>query len=141
MSAIIRSLDVTAWGRVLLAWLALAVAMSLNGVFRELALRPTLGPRAAAVVSAALGVVFILLVTRALLPPLVDCDTAVLVQVCVALFVLTVAFETALGLVVDHKSWRALVDHYALWRGELWPIVLAVLTVTPFIWGRWWPVE
>ena len=36
---------------------------------------------------------------------------------------------------------RALLEHYALWRGELWPVVLAILTLAPFSWGRWWPVE
>ncbi len=78
---------------------------------------------------------------RSLLPPLAGCGTAALVQVCVVMLVLTVAFETTLGLIVNHTSGRALLDHYALWRGELRLLVLAVLTVTPFIWGRWWPVE
>jgi hypothetical protein len=141
MSSVLRSLDASAWGRVLLTWLALAVVMSINGVFRELALRPTLGPRIAPVVSAALGIALVLLVTRALLPPLRGHDTRTLLQVCAVILLLTVAFETALGLFVDHKSWRALLGHYAFWRGELWPVVLVVLALTPFIWGRRWPAE
>lgn len=137
--SLIRSLDAAAWGRLLLAWLALAVVMSLNGIFRELALRPTIGSRGAAVLSAVLGILLVLLVTRALFPPLASQGTASLVLVSFLLVVLTVAFETTLGRMLDHKSWQALLEHYALWRGELWPIVLSVVALTPFVWGRWWP--
>jgi len=126
---------------VLIAWLALAVAMSINGVFRELVLRPGLGPRVAPLLSAILGIALVLLVTRGFLPPLTGLDTGTLLWISATIFLLTVAFETALGLLVDQKAWRALLEHYALWRGELWPVVLAILSLTPFIWGRWWPVE
>ena len=61
-----------AWRRLLLAWCVLAIVMSANGVFRELVLRPSLGPRAAAVASAAIGIALLLLVTRTLFPSLVD---------------------------------------------------------------------
>lgn len=125
------------WRRVIVAWLVLAVAMSANGIFRELALRPLLGPRRAGVASAALGIALLLAVTRALFPRLSTYSSRTLAMVSGVLVALTVAFETALGLWVDRKSWSALLDHYALWRGELWPIVLATLGLTPFIWGRW----
>jgi hypothetical protein len=141
MSTLARTLHASGWARVLGSWLALAVVMSINGVFRELALRPTVGPRVAAVLSAAIGLALVLLTTRVLFPPLTDRGTSTLVIASVLIGCLTVAFETALGRVVDHRSWSALLEHYALWRGELWPIVLAVLVLTPFIWGRWWPVE
>jgi hypothetical protein len=55
------------------------------------------------------------------------------------LVVLTVAFEFLIGRYVDHKSWADLVGNYAIWRGRLWPIVLLVLALTPFLWGRWLP--
>ena len=50
---------------------------------------------------------------------------------------LTVLFELLFGHYVDHKSWAELAANYALWNGRLWPIVLAVLAFTPFVWGRW----
>ena len=53
----------------------------------------------------------------------------------VLLVVLTVAFETVLGIVVDRKSMSQLIEHYAIWHGELWPIVLAFLAYTPFLWA------
>jgi len=55
----------------------------------------------------------------------------------VALIVATVVFETALGRFVDHKSWGELLAHYNLMRGELWPLVLVWLALTPFVWVRW----
>ena len=58
--------------------------------------------------------------------------------VSVALVVLTIAFESAMGRYVDHKAWPQLLEHYAIWHGELWPIVLAWLALTPFVWSRWW---
>lgn len=128
-----------AWRRLLLAWLALAVVMSANGVLRELAIRPALGDRLAPVVSALLGMALLLVTTRLLFPPLARVSRGALVRVSLALIAATVVFETALGLLVDGKSWRALLGHYALWRGELWPLVLLVLALTPFAWGRWWP--
>lgn len=122
--------------RVLLAWCALAVLMSANGVFREAVLRTRLPLPWPAVVSAALGIVIILAVTRAMFPPLHDASPGQLVLLSAVLVVLTVAFETAVGLMVDRRSWSALFGHYALWRGELWPLVLLVLASTPFLWNR-----
>jgi hypothetical protein len=29
-----------------------------------------------------------------------------------------------------------LLNHYAIWRGELWPIILVWLAVTPFVRSR-----
>ena len=47
-----------------------------------------------------------------------------LVALSVALVVVTIAFESVIGRFVDHKSWRQLLDRYAIWKGELWPVVL-----------------
>ena len=124
--------------RFLLVWLCMAVAMSANGVFRELGLRRVLGSTAADVVSALLGVTLIALITRVGFRPLNAHEpTTSLLSISIALVLLTVVFEAAAGRWVDHKSWSELAAHYAIWHGELWPLVLAFLAITPFIWGRW----
>lgn len=124
--------------RFFLVWLAMAVAMSANGVFRELGLRRVLGSIAADVVSALLGVTLIALITGVAFRPLHAHESTVnLLSISVALVLLTVVFETAVGRWVDHKSWSELAAHHAISRGELWPLVLAFLALTPFIWGRW----
>lgn len=127
------------WWRVAAAWGALALLMPANGILRELVIRPRVGETTAGVLSAMIGIVLILGATRLLLPPLRRASARSLCAVSGMLLVLTVVFETALGLWVDGRSWRELLEHYALWRGELWPIVLAVLVLTPFLWGRWFP--
>lgn len=128
-----------AWRRLLLTWIVLAVVMSANGILRELALRPAVGDRVAPVLSALLGMMLLLATTRLLFPPLGGASRRSLLAVGAALVVATVAFETTIGLVVDGRDWRALLGHYALWRGELWPLVLLVLALAPVAWGRWWP--
>ena len=126
------------WLRLLMTWLIMAVAMSANGVFRELVLTRFINSTGAAVVSAMLGILLIGLITRIgfrRMRP--GASTSALLATSAVLVVLTVAFECLLGRVVDHKSWDELLAHYALWRGELWPLVLGFLAVTPLLWGRW----
>lgn len=127
-------------GRFLAMWSLMAVAMTLNGIGRELLLRPILPAWATALASALLGILWIGLITRWGFRPLRTSGTptprAALVGYSVALVGLTVAFETVLGRSVDHKSWTEIFEHYALWRGELWPIVLTWLGITPWIWAR-----
>lgn len=127
-------------GRFLLMWTSLAVAMSLNGIFRELVLKRAVTPGVAGVLSAAIGIVLIGVITRWGFQPIANGSASAteLSVLTIVLVVLTVGFETALGRLVDHKSWSELAAHYALWRGELWPVVLAWLAATPFVWGRGW---
>ena len=123
-------------GRVFGVWLLLAMLMSANGVFREVVLVPRVGATAAGVLSAALGIAIILGVTRPFLRPFAARPTARPGRVALAWLVLTVAFEFVVGHWVDGKSWRTLLENYALWRGHLWPIVLAAVVAAPFLWTR-----
>lgn len=122
--------------RFVVVWVAMAVAMSANGVFRETVLKRYGSLSTANVLSATLGVVLIALITRRGFRPLGPEDSRTSLAILAAALVgLTVVFETVLGRVVDHKSWSELAAHYALQRGELWPIVLAFLAATPFLWA------
>jgi branched-subunit amino acid ABC-type transport system permease component len=122
-------------------WLILLPAMIANGVFRELVLRSAIGPLAAGAMSAVLGIVIVLALTRLLLRPLAGAPAATLARASFTLLALTVVFEFLFGHYVDRKSWSALVENYFLWRGNLWPLVLATLAITPFLWGRGAPRE
>lgn len=122
-------------------WLALAAAMTLNGALRELLLRRWLAADDANLVSALFGVVIILSITRVTFRRFATSTDAALVQTALLLVTLTVAFEFAIGRLVDGASWAALAAHYAFWRGEPWPFVLLLLAATPYIWGRWLPAD
>ncbi len=118
----------------------MAVAMSINGIGRELLLRRFLAGHYADIASAAIGMALIGLITWIAFRPLARTAPSgrQLVLMSAILLVLTVAFECALGRYVDHRTWQQILAHYAIWRGELWPIVLAWLLATPFIWSRRW---
>ena len=129
------------WARFLGVWAAMAVAMTANGMFRELALKRIVSSRVADVLSALIGIGLIAVITRVGFRPMGIPTTRSLVFASITLVVLTVAFECALGVLVDHKSWTEIAKHYAIWRGELWPIVLAFVAFTPFLWGRLMPAR
>jgi hypothetical protein len=120
--------------RLLAAWLLLAVLMPLNGIARELGLKRLLDHGLADVLSAFLGVVIILLVTRTIFRIAPGTPTRRLLAMGALLVVMTVAFETTFGR-LEGKSWSELLENYAFWRGRLWPFVLLTLALTPLLWG------
>lgn len=124
-------------GRFAAVWLIMAVAMSANGVARELLFKRVMNAGSADVLSAILGVALIAVITSIGFRVIRGAAVGQLLALSVALVVATVVFETVLGRVVDHKSWAELAAHYDLRRGELWPLVLAWLALTPFVWARW----
>lgn len=125
--------------RALGTWLALCVAMTGNGIVREAALVPLVKRTAADILSVALGITIVLGVTRLLLGRFAGRPDAHPGRVAAAWLGLTLAFEFLFGHYVDGKSWGELVENYALWRGNLWPVVLLSVVLAPFIWTRWWP--
>ena len=122
------------WKRVLGTWALLAVVMSANGVLRETALARVLPRWLADVASAALGIAMILGVTRMLLAPARGVRGRGAATVAATWLMLTLAFEFLFGHFVDRKSWSELFANYALWRGRLWPVVLASVVAAPFLW-------
>lgn len=122
--------------RLLSAWLILAFAMPINGAFRELVMKPRLADPLADAISAALGILIILGITRLIFRIPADAPTARLARMSALLVVLTIAFETTFGL-IEGQTLDVLLEHYAIWKGNLWPLVLLVLAATPFLWrGR-----
>lgn len=115
----------------------MAVAMTANGIFREAGLKRWMDAQAADLTSAAVGAVIILLLTFFFFRPLAGSTTRTLLVVSIFLVVLTVIFEFAIGRLVDRKSWSELLENYAIWRGRLWPALLLLIALTPFLWGRW----
>jgi hypothetical protein len=126
-------------GRFTAIWLVMAVAMSANGVTRELVFKRAMNSGGADALSAILGVALIALITSIGFRSIAGATVGGLVALSAALVAATVLFETVIGRFVDHKSWSDMLGHYNLIRGEWWPLVLAWLAITPFVWGRWLP--
>jgi hypothetical protein len=115
----------------------MAIAMSANGIFRELVLRRLATGALPDVLSAAIGIALIAMITRHGFRSIPGtASTSSLLALSAVLVVLTILFEFAVGRLVDRKPWEALIAHYELWHGELWPIVLAFLAATPFLWAQ-----
>ena len=124
-------------GRFAAVWLVMAVVMSVSGITRELVFKRMMAAGAADLLSAILGVALIALITAIGFRGLDDATFGGPLVLSAALVAATVLFETMLGRLIDHKSWAELLGHYNLLRGELWPLVLAWLAITPFVWARW----
>lgn len=119
--------------RLLFTWLLLALLMPLNSILREFGLKRFLPAAAADWASAATGIAIILLTTRLLFRIPADEPTLRLAAQAMLLVLLTVAYEFAIGL-AGGRNLAELGGHYALWRGEAWPLVLIALGATPFLW-------
>jgi hypothetical protein len=50
--------------------------------------------------------------------------------------VLTLAFEFAFGRLLQHKPWPELLEAYTLKGGNIWPVVLIIIVLAPFIAAR-----
>ena len=123
--------------RTLLIWVVLAVLMSLNGFMREYRLKRIMSSGAADLASAFSGIVLIVAATGVAFRDLLAAsDGRALYMTSAVLVTLTLVFEVVVGR-LGGRSWAELAGNYAFWKGRLWPLVLLVLALTPFMWGRW----
>lgn len=116
--------------RALLAWLVLLVVGFTNGTVRQLGYARFFSERTAQQISGAtfvvlVGIAVLLLTRRWPLP-----SPGQAWRVGVAWLALTFAFETGMGVVAGHP-WSRIFEAYALWEGQLWPLLLLFVLVSP----------
>lgn len=116
-------------------WLAILLLAILNGPLREVVLVPLLGPVAGLVASGLLLSVLILLVAYLALPWLGVRGAGPLVAIGLGWLVVTLLFEFALGL-WQGKPMSVILAAYTFEGGNLWPLVLVVTALAPWIAGR-----
>ncbi|WKW12981.1 hypothetical protein Strain138_002292 [Pseudogemmatithrix spongiicola] len=119
--------------RLIATWAVLAVAMPLNGALREFGFKRIVSQATAETLSVVSGIAVILLVTRLMFRIPAATPTRQLALYSVILVALTVAYEFGIGI-AGGRSWPEMLENYALWKGRLWPLVLAALALTPFLW-------
>ena len=118
--------------RALLSWLVLLAVGFTNGVVRQVGYARWTSEEAAHQLSsvtaiAAIGAA-VWFLTGAW--PLSSAGQAW--RVGAAWLVLTVLFETAMGAAAGHP-WPVILGDYAIWRGRLWPLILAAVLLAPRI--------
>ncbi len=117
-------------------WLLILVCAVANGVFREKFLLPTFGVVAAFVISGLLLSLCIVVVSAALIPWFGRLTMSSYFLLGASWLALTLMFEFGFGRFVQHKSWAQLFEAYAFQDGNLWPLVLIVVTVAPLLAAR-----
>jgi hypothetical protein len=116
-------------------WVVLAVVAVANGGFREVALVPRVGERVGHVVSTALLVTGILLVSYAYFAwTPIDYGRAELLVVGVLWTVLTVGFEFVVGY-VEGTPVSVTLGQYDVLAGQVWIAVPVSLLVSPLLFG------
>ncbi len=117
-------------------WLLILLLAILNGGLRETVLFPQFGNPAAQLISGALLIGCILVVSYLLVPRLGAVSRPQLGGIGVLWLVLTLVFEFGFGVLVQGKSWRDLLAAYAFHGGNIWPVVLLIIVAAPFLVGR-----
>ena len=116
-------------------WVVMAIVAVINGGFRETVLVPRVGEHAGHVVSTALLVTAILLVSFAYFSwTPIDYGPAELVVVGVLWTVLTVGFEFVVGY-VEGTPVSVTLGQYNVLAGQVWIVVPVSLLVSPLLFG------
>jgi hypothetical protein len=119
--------------RSLLAWLVILGLAIANGILREETLIPALGKPGGLILSGVLLATLIVLVAYGLARFTPAFTASQGLRIGVLWLGLTLAFEFSFGRYVQHKSWAELLDAYAFKEGNIWPVVLVVTLLAPYL--------
>ncbi len=117
--------------RLCVPWLLILLLAFANGALRELLLLPWLGYPWALLLSGLLLGACVVLVTWFSLAAMKLESAAQAFAVGVVWLALTLVFEFTFGRLVQGKPWSELLDAYTFARGNLWPLVLLVILLSP----------
>lgn len=121
------------WGRVLLLWAAIIPFAIANGILRDAVLGRWLAAGAARTLSGVLLSAAICAWTLATYRWLGSPRGPAALTVGAAWLALTVAFEFAFGRLVAGRSGEELLRSYRFAGGDIWPVVLLVVAVSPLL--------
>ena len=117
----------------LIAWMLILCLAVANGALREAVLIPSLGRASGLVLSGVLLCVCVALVAYVL----VRLEQGIMVRqsafVGILWLCLTLAFEFSFGRYIQHKPWPELLGAYTFKGGNLWPLVLLVTLLAPYL--------
>jgi hypothetical protein len=114
-------------------WLAILVLAIANGALREAVLLPAWGRPAGLVTSGVLLALLILAMALACVRWIGACSPARAWRLGVAWLLMTLAFESGFGALVQGKPLHELLAAYTFRDGNLWPLVLLVTLLAPVL--------
>ena len=117
-------------------WLAILALAMANGALREKWLVPTLGSIPALILSGVLLSGCILVVALLGAPWYGPLSGAQWLGIGALWLALTLAFEFGFGRLVQHKAWAELFEAYSFKGGNIWPLVLLVVLLAPWLAAR-----
>jgi hypothetical protein len=123
--------------RALGVWFLLTAAEVVHGGWREKVLAVWLGDFLARQVCVFTGSLLILFITYMCIPWIPASKTLTLLGVGLGWLGLTLMFELFFGRFALHRSWEDLASDFDMLHGGMFPIGLAILTLSPLIAARW----
>lgn len=117
--------------KALVLWFGILALAVLNGTLRETVLVPALGSFIALVVSGAILAICIFVVAWLAVPWWGPLTARQWWWVGAFWFLLTVVFEFSFGRFAQHKTWADLLEAYTFTGGNIWPLVLVAILVSP----------
>ncbi len=121
--------------KALAIWTGILVLAVLNGALREAFFVPKLGMASGLLVSGVLLSALIIAVAYLSLPWLGARRTIELLGIGFGWLALTLVFEFSFGM-WQGKSWQVMLEAYTFKGGNIWPAVLIVTALAPYLAAR-----
>ena len=113
-------------------WAGILVLAVLNGALREAVIIPKLGTTPGLILGGIVLSTLIFVVAYLSLPWMGTRRPAELVGIGLGWLVLTLIFEFSFGL-WQGKSWQVLLEAYTFKDGNIWPVILVVTALAPYL--------
>jgi hypothetical protein len=118
--------------RAIAIWAGILVLAVLNGALREAVIIPKLGTTPGLILSGIVLSTLIFVVAYLSLPWMGSRRPAELVGIGLGWLVLTLIFEFSFGL-WQGKSLQVLLEAYTFKDGNIWPVILVVTVLAPYL--------
>jgi hypothetical protein len=122
--------------RYVFAWIPMLVIAVANGAFRQLTFARVMTELHAHQLSTLIGSVLIGVFIRFIIRTWPPSSSRQALIIGILWGLLTVAFETFMGLVLQHLSLPQILHEYNLFAGRVWSLFLIWLVVAPWIFFR-----
>lgn len=121
------------WLKAVTLWFAILVMAILNGALREKTLIPAVGSSTAQVISGIVLIMCILVVSFFAVPWYGPLSSRQWLLLGLFWLLLTLLFEFSFGRFVLQKTWMELFGAYTFQGGNIWPLVLVVTLIAPWL--------